>query len=108
MHGLPNIDDSSEWFAKHHPDLPVGSVIPDICSDCSHTYYEGELVVSRDRNDTMVYTVKSLLCRQHQPPLILVTTPKGHDRHFAVTQIRPYNVQGTTFDVDGIPEPGYF
>jgi hypothetical protein len=108
LHGLPNMKDARAWYAEHHPDLTVGSVIPDVCSDCSHQYAEGERLVHRDRIDATIYSVSSLLCRQDQPPLINATSPDGHVRYFAVTQVRPYRERAEITDAPGEREPGYF
>jgi len=89
MHGLPDMNDLAAWYAKNHPDLPVGSVITYSCMDCTHEYAIGESVISRDREDPNVYAISSIVRRENQPPLLIVNTPNGVRRTLAVTQIRP-------------------
>jgi hypothetical protein len=92
MQGLPNMVDLAAWYARYHPDLPVGSVIPDICFDCAHEYAIGDCVVARNREDSTIYEISSLIRRENQPPLLTVNASDGRSRHFAVTQIRPNRV----------------
>jgi hypothetical protein len=93
MHGLPNMADEPAWYAKYHPDLPVGSVIPVICLDCGYDYAVGHSIVARDPDDSMIYSVSSLMRRESQPPLIMAVAPDGTTRYFAVTQVRPHRIR---------------
>ena len=107
MHGLPDMDDSGGWYANNHPDPSVGSVIPYVCVDCAHEYAIGECAVCRDPDDATIYTISSLVRSANQPPTVIVNTPDGRSRHFAVTQIRPNRekesntVQPSAKSIDG-------
>ncbi|MCC9607707.1 hypothetical protein LOC69_17640 [Blastopirellula sp. JC733] len=109
MHGLPNMADEAAWYAKHHPDLEVGSVIPEIRFNCRHEYSIGDSIVCRDRNNSTIYTISSLIQRENQPPLLTATSPEGRTLHFAVTQVRPHRDDDPRkADPAASPWKGYF
>ncbi|PHS10654.1 MAG: hypothetical protein COA78_10860 [Blastopirellula sp.] len=87
MDGTPNMRER-EWYETHHPDVPVGSALPMRCSDCSHSYAEGETAVLRNNND-LVYTVKWVIQNSDCPPLVAAADRTGGIQYFATTQIRP-------------------
>jgi len=90
MDATPDSDDIAEWYATHHPHLPVHSVIPSGCADCLRSYSVGESVLLRSAPDDVVCTVIALISSPDNPDLVTVRHPDGPERIVAKSQIRLY------------------
>ena len=108
IHGSPDPSSIEEWYRTHHPDLPIGSVVPGLCFDCSQTYEIGSMVVSRDPNDEMVYTVQRVIPYKEFPPLLEVIATDSHVRHFAASRMRAYLAPFESSQPPCVSKSGYF
>lgn len=93
---IPVDDDVSQCYAKHHPQLPVDSPIPTVCSECACRYSLGDLVVLCSQPKRAVFRVVGLIASSGNPDLVIVRHPEGHPLTYAKTQIclRPASPDG--------------
>ncbi len=103
----PDMSDIAQWYAKHHPHLPVGSTVPEVCWDCYQQYEPGDQVVLRAEPDGYVFTVIGKITSPEQPELVVVCNQHGNEQAFAKSQIRrPVSHGGVKPDAK--KEDGYF
>ena len=84
----PDCENLTEWYAKHHPKLRVGSRIPDACSDCRYQYTAGEQITIRGDSDSILLDITVIAESQGLPDMIVARHPDGRHLCFAKTQIR--------------------
>ncbi len=108
MDGRPNCDDVDQWYARYHPHLEVGSVVPAVCHLCSHTYAVGDAVVLRAETAPTQHTVVAVVSSPHQPDVVSVRHADGQIRCYAKSQIQPVVPQRVS-DGPDLPKPeGFF
>ena len=104
----PDDADTARWYRKHHPDLAVGSIIPEPCHDCGKPYEIGDKVRRRQNSDEQLFLVKALLERPNQPPLIEIVAEDGSSTFTIVAQLEHIERTGYIVTPDTVLRRDYF